>query len=307
MRLNRSRLLLIAACLSVLLAIAVALAVPARAQAKIKCADTGPAAIANVDPLMHHNEPVGSGHLHQIFGNTAWVHLANPNTANYADLVGKSTGCRNAADTAGYWQPVVIDTRTGKPLPVHQFTAYYRSFDSRTTGAGAAFPPDTRLVAMQDAASPGAHGWSCGQFESIAPQATIPDCSGYSQKPGHVLTAHINFPSCWDGVAPAHRASDVGNTTDNAHYRYPVRSGKSWVCPAGFGTKMVQLRETVTYPNPDKVPARYLGLTSDAMMGGHNGSTMHGDFWNAWVQSGLESMVAHCVAPGGKPSTAECG
>jgi len=268
---------------------------PATALAKIKCKEvTG---IAVVDPIKHHDEPVGTGHLHQFFGNAGWLSMDNPNQANYDDLVGGPTNCRDTQDSAGYWQPAVVDTRNGDVLVAQAFTAYYRTFDGKQYGPTEAFPADTRLTAMQAGTSPGAHGWSCGQNSGALSKMvdTIPDCSRLSQKPGQVLTAHINFPSCWDGVAPDHQAGDVGDTSDDAHYAYPVRSGSRWVCPAGFGHHVPQLRETIQYPNPDKVPASALGVTSDPMMGGHNGSSMHGDFFNAWVQSGLEDMLDKCV------------
>ena len=272
---------------------------PAQATAKIKCKLT--TGVAQVDPIINHDEPGPSSHLHQFFGNNGW--LAKGNYANYSDLIGQGTNCDNAADTAGYWQPVVIDTRTGKhALTPQAFTAYYRTFDSKDTGSGnMAFPADTRLTAMVADAfgkSPGAAGWFCGQYESVPLQATIPDCSGMSQKPGHVLTVHISFPSCWNGVLPNHHDSDVGNTSDDANYAFPVRSGSKWVCPAAFPQHMVQLRETVQYPNPGKIPVQYLAVSSDPVMGGHNGSSMHGDFFNAWAQQGFEDAMCQQVNAG---------
>ena len=281
--------------LAAAMAAALCVAPPATALSKIKCKqETG---IATIDPIVHHNEPAGTGHLHQFFGNASWLSMPNPNEANYDDLVGESTNCRDTLDTAGYWQPAVVDTRNGDVLPAQAFTAYYRASGGQKFGPVEAFPSDTRLTSMQDSTSPGAHGWSCGEKSGAlsAMRATIPDCSRLSQKPGLVLTAHINFPSCWDGVLPNHRAEDVGNTSDNAHYAFPTRTSKGWACQAPFIHEMPQLRETIQYPNPNKAPVQYLGVTSDPMMGGHNGSSMHGDFFNAWDQAGLEDMLDKCV------------
>ena len=55
--------------------------------AKIKCKET--TGRAAVDPIVNHNMPVGSGHMHQFFGNNAFLSLPNPNAANYADLDGQ--------------------------------------------------------------------------------------------------------------------------------------------------------------------------------------------------------------------------
>lgn len=288
------RVTLAALAVVAMLAALIVVANPASATLKVKCKQT--TGTAAVDPIMAHNVDGPSSHVHAFFGNNGW--LSKGNSANYDDLINQGTNCDESADTAGYWQPILIDTRSGKQLPARTFTAYYRSFDSTSTGPGRAFPPDTRLVAMANSDSPGASGWSCGQFSGISEQTTIPDCSNESQKPGHVLTVHITFPSCWDGVKPNHKASDVGVTNDNAHYTYPVRSGKGWTCPAAFPVEMVQLRETLQYPNYDKVPAQYLAVSSDPVMGGHGGSSMHGDFWNAWRQQGFENLICSEVNGG---------
>lgn len=110
-----------------------------------------------------------------------------------------------------------------------------------------AFPADTRLMASDDYGK-GAHGWNCGQFSAQAQRDGtvnyIPDCTSEPGGPGRTLTAHINFQTCWDGVLPNHQPGDVGDTSDNAHYRYP--SGKG-VCRAGFPNTMVQLRPTIQF------------------------------------------------------------
>jgi len=282
-------------------------ATDANALAKIKCKQT--TGTANVDPIVRHNEePSMMQHLHQFFGNNSWLSLANPNTANLGDLKGQGTNCADTGDTAGYWVPAVVDTRTGKTLAPQAFTAYYRTFDGKSHGPASSaelFPPDTRLVAPQTSVSPGAHGWSCGQFSGTGSTATIPDCSNLSQKAGYVLTAHINFPSCWDGVKPTHSASDTGDTRDNAHYAYPVKSGKNWVCPSAFPRKMLQLRETIQFPNPDKVPVQYLAVTSDAMANTTNGASMHADFWQAWEDDAFLTMQQTCIVGTAKSSL--CG
>lgn len=259
----------------------------ATALGKVKCGDNGAVTVANLDPIVDHNGE-GSMHEHQIFGNTAWVDQGD--AANYADLQGGSTDCRVPADTAGYWTPTlryVSGPKSGQLIPAQQFTAYYRPFTNvGKFGEGAAFPADTRLVAPI-----GHNMWSCGQNSGAksALVPAIPDCTGQSGKPGHTLTAHVKFPSCWDGVLPDHHDSDVGDTSDNEHYAYPVRKA----CPAGFPHKMVGLNETVQF--------EYVGngtdvaLSSDEMMGTSDGLSMHGDFLNAWNQPEFEAFVKQCV------------
>lgn len=263
----------------------------ADALAKIKCKQT--TGTGNYDPIMAHNEK-SSPHMHQFFGNNNFLSLSNPNTATLSDLEGHGTNCRNPADTAGYWTPVLQDKSSGAMIPTQAFTAYYRSWDFQKQGEGEPFPIDTRLVGTK-------HDWTCGNLESQKPVQTIPDCSGVSGKPGHTLTAHIDFPSCWDGVLPNHSPGDVGATDDNKHYAY--RTGES--CPAGFPHKMISLRETLQF--------QYTGagndvqLSSDPMAGTTDGASLHADFWNAWDPKGLQSMVNDCIATGGNQNVAECG
>ena len=85
----------------------------ASALGKVKCDVSGQPAVAvgSYDPIVNHNSPGPSMHEHQFFGNIAWHSLANPNAANYADLVGKANNCRNvlglsySADSAGLLDP----------------------------------------------------------------------------------------------------------------------------------------------------------------------------------------------------------
>ena len=133
-------------------------------------------AIGQYDPITNHNG-TGAAHEHQFFGNTAWHALPNPNTANYADLVGKQNNCRNvlglpySADSAGYWTPTLRykagTPKAGQLIAGRQFTAYFRGYNGQTFGPGMAFPADTRLIASDDYGK-GAHGWNCGQFSAQA-------------------------------------------------------------------------------------------------------------------------------------------
>ena len=177
-------------------------------------------------------------------------------------------------------------------MPAQQFTAYYRSFDHKQFGEGAALPADTRLVSSR-------YNWGCGMFSGVPVGPSIPSCVGQSGKPGHTLTAHIDYPSCWDGVLPDHQPGDVGNTNDNAHYAYVV--GKA--CPQGFPNKMVELRQTVQFA--------YVGAGDDVALtsddhGGARGGSLHGDFWNTWVQPEFERFVRECITSKATYTVAKC-
>lgn len=289
------------AVLALLLAAVVTSAPAASAMGKIKCDVSGQPAVSvgSYDPIVNHNG-VGAAHEHQFFGNIAWHSLANPNTANYADLVGKANNCRKvlgltySADSAGYWIPTlryVSGPNAGKIIPAQQFTAYYRAASGAQIGPAQAIAADTRLIGSR-------YNWTCGQNSGArsAPVQSIPDCTGLSGKPGYTLTAHIDFPSCWDGVKPSHSASQNGDTRDNAHYAYAVAKK----CPAAFPIGVTELRETVQF--------QYVGngtdvaLSSDAP--GGDGRSLHGDFWNAWMQPEFERFVKECVVT--QVSVAKC-
>ncbi|HEX5522177.1 MAG TPA: DUF1996 domain-containing protein [Pedococcus sp.] len=267
----------------------------ASALLKVKCKQT--TGTAAVDPIVHHNESTAHVHDHQFFGNNSW--LAKGNYANYSDLVGKGTNCRELTDTAGYWTPTLrYTTGTRQAIPVQAFTAYYRPFTGvggPDTGPGLAFPADARLIGTK-------YSWTCGQFMSVAPSASVPSCVGADGSPGKTLTLHIDFPNCWDGIKPNHLTSAVGNTTDNAHYAYSTKKSGVVSCPAGFPQKMVSLRESLQF--------KYIGagtdveLSSDPEKLTSDGRSAHGDFWNAWQQADFQRLVVACVNTAPEPNCA---
>jgi hypothetical protein len=260
---------------------------------KVKCKET--TGLAMADPIVHHNLPLGRGHLHQFFGNNAFLSLLNPNAANHRDLVGKATNCENVADTAGYWTPALLYAATGQPVPTAAFTAYYRSWDSRSFGGGVPYPDDVRLVSSM-------YNWTCGQRERVEPSASIPNCGMADGRSGSRLTVHIDFPSCWDGVKPVHPATQLGDTKDNVHFAHRVDRD---TCPPGFPVKTVELRMTIQYDYTGR--GNDLMLASDHHAGTMDGMSMHADFWNAWVPAGFASFTRNCITPGGDRTGAECG
>lgn len=279
--------------LSSLLATQVVFPTAATGLAKIKCKET--TGTAAVDPIVNHNVAPGSGHMHQFFGNNAFLSLPNPNAANYTDLMGKGTNCQNPADTAGYWSPTLHNMTTGAIVPAVAFTAYYRSWNSRARGEGVPYPADARLIGSRIA-------WTCGQRERVQPALSIPDCSMADGGSGSRLTAHIDFPSCWNGVLPRHSSTQVGNTNDNALFAYRLDSRN---CPAGFPVKTVALRITIQFQYTGR--GTDLMLSSDHMANTTDGRSLHADFWNAWVQTGFQTMVRNCINPGLNRTAALCG
>lgn len=292
---------------------------PAASLGKVKC-DVGvrngadvAVATAQLDPIVYHrvdpaNTSTAQPHLHDLFGNRAA--FGRGNAATRLDLIGRTTACRIAADTAAYWAPSLVYTsgpKVGQRVPVRQFTAYYRGFAGQTTHAGSqALPAGVRLVA-QDMVGYGLSGWTCGAMSSVTGGLDfIPDCSMEDGTAGNTLTAHVNFPSCWNGKAPGHpgdpglegvQDTEYGDTRDNADFTYPTNKT---ACPSTFPIEVVQLRETIQYA--------YTGNGSDvALTSDHEvrpGASFHVDFFNSWDQPGFVKYVADCVQSAEEPACA---
>ena len=263
------------------------------------------------DPIVYHrvdpaDTTIPQPHMHDFFGSRVIPPNGNGGTWEmvraYAGGSGAdATSCRITTDTAGYWAPTlyyVSGPKAGQRVPVQQFTAYYRGFAGQTTHAGSeALPAGVRLVA-NDMTGYGLSGWTCGQNSTVTGgQNSIPDCSGEDGTPGNTLTAHLNFPSCWNGNAPNHPGdpgrlgqtdTEYGDTRDNADFVYPVNKT---ACPASHPREVVQLRETIQYQYTGN--GTDVALSSDPV--GGDGTTFHADFWNTWDQAAFVDFVQRCV------------
>lgn len=261
------------------------------------------------DPIAFFGLLPPTGHHHTFFGNQSLLTLINPNAATYGGLVGTATTCENADDSAAYWTPTLLFTATGNPVPVVNMHVYYMSFDNKENGEGTPLPADLRMIAgnhmATSAQSTKIVEWGCGNNTSRpGPYTSITKANCAAARGGAPqLTAVVKFPSCWDGQLNPHL---IGNTADFSggggvtnHLAYHNSTG----CPAGFPIKLTKLRMVVAYGYTGN--GSNVRLSSDPV-GGTPGRTMHADFWNTWVQPGMERMVAECVnAQTGPPEV--CG
>jgi len=275
---------------------------PAHAHAKVRCRpETGR---RRADPIVFNRVPGPTGHLHTYLANRRLPKRNRPNFSTYADMVGKPTTCGLRKDSAAYWFPTLL--RGGEPVRVLRFIAYYRSWKLKglagpSTGSGnIAYPRDARMIAgNMDAPGGGRHvTWNCNQastrpgpyedpIEAACHTARLAGSTGKV-----LLGAHVDFPTCWSGRSNDHAAA--GNTADfsgshdvDQQYAYPVRTSNGFVsCPNGFPHRVPWLRMTISWDYRGR--GRNLKLSS-------GGFSMHADFWNTWVQSGLRQIIDRCI------------
>jgi hypothetical protein len=221
---------------------------------------------SNDDPIVFPAQP-GRSHQHTFVGNRT----TNAFSTVESLLAGAST-CDRAGHTAAYWMPsLVVNGSTVMPRGA---TVYYRR---RTLDPVRAFPPGFRMIAG-DAAATQPQGrmitfWNCGPAHGIGPSAAVPSCP-----PGRATTLrlHVTFPSCWDG-------NGLDGPDHKSHVRYPTRGR----CPATHPLAMPAISLIYRYP---QLPA---GAAVSLSSGGQ--FSAHADFFNAWNQATLQSLVDGCL------------
>jgi fibronectin type 3 domain-containing protein len=223
------------------------------------------------------------GHLHDFFGNRS----TNAGST-YDSMLGGDTTCQNWDDIAGYWSPSGL--LNGTPVPPIRQGAYYFG---DAGGSVQAFPADFRMIAGDKLApSPGANPhvrWNCGG--NTTPMSDHPyNCSGYSGSGVDGVTAHVDFPECWDGTS-----IDSGDHV--SHLAYEDGDG----CPGRHPVRVPRLRLRVHYGVQDPClgatpcgPADSDGNVRFELSSGPY-YTMHADFWNTWKQAAFESAVDGCL------------
>lgn len=237
-----------------------------------------------VDPIVSYGRR--SAHLHDFFGT------APDQFATYDSLRASDTLCKLVEDTAGYWVPsLYAPDGQGNPVKVDpdDVIVYYNGPTDPAITAHP-FPPNLKMIAGDGKAPPESQDldkiwYDCGPGEGAESERAFAPylCSG-----GMHVRAHVLFPSCWDGVAPA----PIGD--DSAHVIYPQHD----YCPEGY-LRLPTIHLQVKYPLSD---GRGVTLASG---GGPSDPdsvyTMHGDFFNAWEPATLDTLVADCLNEQGPP------
>jgi Domain of unknown function (DUF1996) len=232
------------------------------------------------DPLVHPQH-AGAAHLHDFLGNTT-----TNASSTYGTLLNGGTNCALGKDRAAYWTPTLFHQGQAQTLSSVNF--YYRSITHPYRGVRA-FPRNLRVIAG-DASATGPQDddivyWGCddgGPSDSFDHPVDCQD--GW-------VTAHINFPDCWDGV-------NADTPDHKAHMAYSVNRGDDhYVCPPSHPVQVPRLIFALEWPVHD-------GTQVTLSSGAHY--TLHGDFINSWRQRKLRKLVARCIrgrVDCGKPGT----
>ncbi len=209
-------------------------------------------------------------------------------TSTTAKLVAGGTTCTNKDDKSPYWTPTLYNN--GNPVhPTHgekgptgvssRQTMYYRNPTGKKLHA---FPAGLRMIAGNPAAKSLKENprvgrdiwWGCSD-NSISTKLTAPP----AKCPRGMITVHIHFPNCWDGV-----------NLDSANHQSHVAYSSGGSCPPSHPVIIPRLTIRNEY---------IVGLTTGTItLASGDVNTIHADFWNAWNQPALEKLVANCFNAG---------
>jgi hypothetical protein len=232
------------------------------------------------DPIVSPTQP-GAAHLHDFSGN-----VTTNADSTYESLVTGGTNCAVRGDRAAYWTPTLY--YEGQAQTFSSVNFYYRSITHPYRGIRP-FPRDLRIIAG-DSSSTGPQDdsvvyWGCddgGPSESFDHPV---DCGeGW-------VTAHINFPDCWNGVR-----RDSPNHKTHMTYSVERRDGH-YRCPRSHPAQVPRLIFAMEWPVHDGTG---VSLSSGPYY------TLHGDFVNSWRQKSLARLVTRCMrgrVDCGKPGT----
>jgi hypothetical protein len=219
------------------------------------------------DPIVFPGQP-GASHLHDFYGNTT-------TDAFTTSTVGGPTTCAASGDSSGYWQPALLVN--GTAVQPDAAVIYYQPGVSDATLVRP-FPPGLRMIAGDShAIGPQANVfYRCeGSGAGDTPMTALPqDCRPY---PGSHLTAHIKFPSCWDGL-------QLDSTDHKSHMAFVSRGG----CPANYNHPVPEVGLVVHWSVEDG---------STATLSSGLGYSMHADFFNGWSPTTLANLVRKCINP----------
>jgi hypothetical protein len=217
------------------------------------------------DPIVYPRQP-GVSHDHSFVGNTTTTAFSTLRT-----LRAGSTTCKRNGETAAYWMPTLL--LNGQMVPPRGATIYYRR---KTLTSLRAFPAGFKMIAGdRHATTPQdmhVTYWNCGASSTVPASSQAPTCPNDR---GESLRLHVNFPNCWDGHS-------LDAADHMSHMAYSVRGA----CPASHPVALPAISLIFRYPITG---GSGVSLSSGGQYSGH------ADFFNAWRQGALASLVNGCL------------
>ncbi|MFJ3497013.1 DUF1996 domain-containing protein [Streptomyces sp. NPDC086091] len=232
------------------------------------------------DPIVYPQQP-GKSHDHTFMGNTTTD--AGSTTAS---LDAGSTRCLAPGDRSAYWMPTLYKGNTSV-LPVGPQVIYYKAGVTDYTSVRP-FPKGLRFVVGSPTQSVSefrnhkgfVEGWECGDsfFNSDFP-------TNCPSRPDVQLNLRFQAPSCWDGRyldTPDHKS----------HMAYPVVNPgtNNNICPASHPVALPMIEFKMAWP--------VNGDLSQVRLASGPAWSFHYDFFNAWDDRTLRTMVEHCLVGG---------
>jgi Domain of unknown function (DUF1996) len=287
---------------------------PTGANFVVSCGFTGIEMRRAVDPIVAPGNP-NSFHLHDFYGNTT----TNENST-YDTLQQGSTTCNKPEDKAAYWHPTVSWTPnrgTPKTLTASKTFFYYR--------AGLKTPADVNPFPALDTPDPDT-GQLDGELDDglkvVTEQGKKVEwrCQGGTWSPtpptqcgdNTTLVVRIFFPDCLDVARDPETGQPIIDPTtgkqipllDSPDHRSHMVAATSAECPSTHPYPVPRLQTNFLFKDNILTKSGKPTLSSGAY------STMHVDFFNAWVQPKLEDLVARCINAGPftatKPKPIDC-
>jgi Domain of unknown function (DUF1996) len=217
------------------------------------------------DPIVYPGRP-GLSHDHSFIGNTSTNAFSTLKTLRTA-----TTTCRRAGDTAAYWMPTLV--LNGQAIAPLGATIYYRR---RTLDPVRPFPAGLKVIAGNSRATAPQDlrvtYWNCGAQAEVPPSASVPTCPD-GRATG--LRLHVNFPNCWDGV-------HLDSQDHQRHMAYSMRGS----CPATHPVPVPAISLIYRYP---------IAGGAGLLLASGGQFSAHADFFNAWQQGTLVSLVQTCL------------
>jgi hypothetical protein len=239
------------------------------------------------DPIVFPRLP-GRAHLHTFFGNTG----ANADSTTESLLESGNSSCRGGVvNRSAYWVPSMIDTRTNTAVMPTTSSFYYKSgYRGVRPQDIQPFPRGLRMIAGDPRHTssnhvPGAWRYTCHNHNTEATTGpSIPNCSV-----GDDVRLEIFFPQCWTGRGPGGE-ENVDSPDHTSHMAYANGRG----CPASHPVPLIEITFNIHYRITEANQAIHWRLSSDNYSG-PAGYSAHGDWWNGWDETVMNSVVRNCI------------